>query len=373
MSKFRIPLIKPTVGEEELEAVERVFESGMLTQGNETREFEKEFADFLGVKHAIAVSSGTTALHLSLVCVGVKNGDEVIVPDFTFPATGNVVFHCSASPVLVDIRLREFQIDPDRIEKFITKKTKVIMPVSEFGLTADMKPITELAEKYDLYVIEDSAPAIGSKRWGQYAGTFGSMNCFSFHPRKLVGIGEGGMVVTNDDRLVNLARSLKDHGRSYDKWHHVYTGYNYRLSDVQSAIGRVQLRKVRRTIEQRRKLAEYYDSLLRDYDDYILIPHVPSHCFHTYQSYVVLIQNSINGFNATTVKTKLRKKGIEVQTGTNCLSILPPFFRCRKDRCHYSYVAWQRSLALPLYEGMTSQEQDEVVTSLFEEIKKIHG
>lgn len=360
MGRFRIPLIRPAVGSEELEAVKRVFESGMLTQGEETLKFEKEFAEFLGMKYGIATTSCTTALHLALVCLGVKSGDEVITSDFTFPATANVVFHCGAEPVLCDIRLREFQIDPDLIEPLITKKTKVIVPVHQLGLTADMKPIMELAEKYGLYIMEDAAPALGSKRYGKFAGTFGDMGCFSFHPRKLLGIGEGGMIVTNNEELANLAQSLKNHGRCVnDKWAFDKAGYNYRMSDVQAAIGRVQLRKIPQIIENRRKLAAIYNDAFET-DEEVYIPLVPSDSFHTYQSYILLVKRMKN------IMKYMRDRGIEVQVATSALSLLPHFFNVKKSLCPNSQFAWEHTLTLPLFEAITCDETSEVIFTLKE-------
>ena len=358
MNPWRIPLVRPTVNEYELEAIARVFESGMLTQGEETARFEREFADYVGSTHAVATTSGTTALHLALVCLGIKHGDEVVVPDFTFPATGNVVYHCGASPVLCDIWLDTFQMNPHELANpLLTDHTQAVMPVSEFGLTADMKPIMDIAHDKGLYVVEDACPALGSTRNGTHAGTFGDCGCFSFHPRKLLGIGEGGMLVTDDDELAEHARCLQDHGRP----DFAHAGYNYRLSDVQSAIGRVQLKKLNKTIEAHRLVAKMYDAQLAALETYLSTPMTPSGCSHTYQSYVILLKKP-----ADNVRDRLREQGIEVQFGTYCLHTLPAYHVARRGVCQNAFEAWTHSLALPIYEGMTDADVTTVVDALNE-------
>lgn len=213
--KKEIPLAKPSLGKDELIAVEKVFRSGILTEGKVTKEFEKEFERYLSIKNAVATSSCTTALDLALLILDIKLGDEVIVPNFTFPATSNVVFHVGAKPILVDIDIKTYNISPEEIKKAITKKTKAIIPVHLFGQSANMKTITEIAEEHGLYVIEDAACAIGGIHHGRKVGSFGNIACFSFHPRKILATGEGGMLVTNDDELAEKARILKNHGNNH--------------------------------------------------------------------------------------------------------------------------------------------------------------
>ena len=359
---FKIPLIKPNVGEEELEAVKRVFESGILTQGEETEKFEEEVAEFVGSKYAIATTSCTIALFLSLRSLGIGVGDEVIVPDYTFPATANAVYACGATPVLCDIRLNEFQIDPDYIEELITPKTKAIMPVDEFGLTADMKAIMDIAEEHELFVIEDAAPALGSRRWGKHAGTFGDAGCFSFHPRKLCAVGEGGMIVTDDEELVTYLRMLRNHGLHEGKF--IHNTLNFRLSNVQAAIGRVQLQKLPETILERREIAELRSDILSD--NGVTVPDVPKDCFHTYQSYVVQIDDALK------VRERLRAKGIEAQIGTYSLFQLHAFSNTPQGLLGNSFKASLCALALPLYAGMGWYNEMKVIEELLKELGKIN-
>lgn len=360
---FKIPLIKPNVGAEELEAVKRVFDSGILTQGEETQKFEEDVAEFVGSKYAIATTSCTTSLFLALTALGISAGDEVIVPDFTFPASANAVIACGATPVLCDIRLSEFQIDPEKIKPLINGKTKAIMPVDEFGLTADMKAIMDIAEDNELAVVEDAAPALGSRRWGKHAGTFGDAGCFSFHPRKLCTIGEGGMIVTDDQLLAEHIRMLRNHGLHQGEF--VSNALNFRLSNVQAAIGRVQLEKLPENILVRRETAKIYNDVFAD--NGIQIPYVPKDCFHTYQSYVLLLKE------AEKIRAKMRSEGeIEVQIGTYALHQHPAFNTCPTygDTLHYSTVAREHGMAIPLYTSMGWYNEMKVVEEVLKEVGK---
>jgi perosamine synthetase len=366
----KIKLVKLDLGEEELNAVKRVFESGWLTQGPVVKEFECEFARYLGVKNAISTTSCTTALDLALLTLDIGPDDEVIVPDFTFPATGNVVFHVGAKPVLVDIDIESYNIDPARIEKAITEKTKAIMPVHLFGQSAEMNKIMELAEKHGLYVIEDAAGGIGSTHHGKKAGTFGDMACFSFHPRKTLTVGEGGMLVTNDDELAEKARVIRDHGRRKDlgMLGFVYPGYNFRLSEIASAIGLIQLKKVDALIEKRIQLARVYDELLCDTHarEEIVAPHSPSYNKHAYQSYCLLIKKEKK---RDELITKLAEKGVETQIGTYAMHLQPYYIQhadIAPASLAFSEMAFKNTLVLPIYAGLGREEQSYICSNLIQ-------
>jgi len=283
-----IPVAKPLIGEEEKRAVAEVLESGMIACGPKTEAFEKQFATFVGTKHAIATTSGTTALHLALVSLGIKSGDEVIVPSFSFIATANSVLFCNASPVFCDVSPKTFNIDVKKIEKLITERTKAIMPVHLYGQPADMNPIVEIAEKHGLHAIGDAAQAHGAKYNGKMVGTFGDLECFSFYPTKNMTTGEGGMITTNNDEIAEQLFSLRNHGREKTKWgyEHGRLGYNYRMTDVAAAIGIEQLKKLPYFNRKRRENAAYFNEKLVDVKG-IEIPYVLENAEHVYHQYTI--------------------------------------------------------------------------------------
>jgi perosamine synthetase len=284
-----IPIAKPLIGEEEKTAVMNVLNSGMLASGPRTEEFEKKFAEYVGTKYAIATTSGTTALHLGLLALGVKKGDEVILPSFSFIATANVVLFCDATPVFCDVDPKTFNIDPQKIEKLITKRTKGIMPVHLYGQAADMKPIQEIAKKHDIHVIGDACQAHGAAYDGHMIGSFGDLECFSFYPTKNMTTGEGGMVTTNNQELADLVISLRNHGREKTKWgyEHGRLGYNYRITDIGAAIGLEQLKKLPKNIQMRQKNADYFNHHL----DTVEIPFVLPIATHAYHQYTIKSKN----------------------------------------------------------------------------------
>ena len=291
-----IPIAKPLIGDEEKAAVLRVLESGMLASGPRTEEFEKKFAEFVGTKYAIATTSGTTALHLGLLSVGVKKGDEVILPDFSFIATANSPLFCEATPVFCDVDSKTFNIDPVKIKKLITKKTKAIIPVHLYGQAADMKPILEIAKDHGVHVIGDAAQAHGATYYEKMVGSFDDLECFSFYPTKNMTTGEGGMVTTNNNEFAEKVISLRNHGREKTKWgyEHGCLGYNYRMTDITAAIGIEQLKKLPKFNEIRRRNAQYFNEHLAGVE----IPHVLPNAQHAYHQYTIkskkrdiLIQN----------------------------------------------------------------------------------
>ncbi len=260
-----IPIAKPYLDKEEQEAVQEVLQSGMLAEGKVARDFEKEFAEYVGTKYATVTTNGTTALSTALEAMDIQPGDEVITTPFTFIASANTIAMIGAIPIFVDIKLDTYNIDPELIEKAITEKTKAIMPVHIFGSPCDMKHIMEIAEKHDLKVIEDACQAHGAQFNGKKIGSIGHVAAFSFYATKNMMTGEGGMITTNDEDIYENALMIKNHGRSRKGgYSHYRIGYNYRMLDVVSALGRVQLKRLPKAIEQRQRNARLYNELLQD-------------------------------------------------------------------------------------------------------------
>lgn len=278
-----IPIAKPLIDESEKNMVMQVLDSGMIASGPKTEEFEKKFAEYVGTKYAITTTSGTTALHLSLLSLGITHKDEVIIPAFSFIATANIPLFCNATPVLCDVNPYTFNIDVEKIERLITKKTKAIMPVHLYGQSVDMRPIQEIADKHNLYVIGDACQAHGSSYKGKMVGGFGDLECFSFYPTKNMTTGEGGMVTTDNDELANLMLSIRNHGREKTKWgyEHGRLGYNYRMTDIGAAIGIEQLKKLPGFLTKRRRNAKFYDKNLKHIDTPFVIKGF-NHAYHQY-------------------------------------------------------------------------------------------
>jgi len=283
-----ISIAKPLVGKEEKQAVMKVIESGMIACGPRVEEFEKQFAAFVGTKYAVATTSGTTALHLALLSVGVTSGDEVILPSFSFIASANSVLFCNAKPVFCDVNSKTFNIDVKRIDSLITEKTKAIMPVHLYGQPADMKPILEIAEKHGLNIIGDAAQAHGAKYNGKMIGSFGDAECFSYYPTKNMTTGEGGMITTDNEDLAERLYSLRNHGREKKKWgyEHGRLGYNYRMTDIAAAIGLEQLKKLPHFNQKRREHAQYFNEKLGGVEE-VETPYVLENTEHVYHQYTI--------------------------------------------------------------------------------------
>ena len=368
----KIPLLRPYFDSEELEEIGKVLDSGWVSQGPKTKEFEDKIKEYLGVKYAIAVNNCTAALHLSLLSIGVQQGDEVLVGDYTFPATGHAVLYCRAKPEFIDIDPKTYNINPTLIEGKITKKTKAIIPVHTFGQSVDMNAIMKIAKDYNLKVIEDSACALGAEYKNKYTGTIGDIGCFSFHARKGITTGEGGMAVTNDKELAEKIRHLSVFGMQ-SAWSReqfgftipVFTslGYNYKMSDILAAVGVAQLRKLDKIIKRKRELAEYYNDVLKDIS-LIQTPYANSDARHIYQSYVTILDKKIN---RNKVIERLQEKGIQAQIGTYASHIQPVYHS--KDSCPISLNIFNRALALPMYYMLKEEDIDVVATVL----KKILG
>lgn len=358
-------LIQPELGAEELKAIESVFASGALSQGPAVNGFEAVVSNYVGTQYGISTSSCTTALHLILSALGIKPGDEVIVPDFTFPATANVVLQIGATPILVDIDPVTFTLDPSAFETAITDRTRAVIPVHTFGLCADMRSINEIANRHGIYVIEDAACALGAEMDGNKAGNLGTVAAFSFHPRKIVTTGEGGMITTNDSVLAEKMRILSSHGgrRIDNVFVFEESGYNYRMSDINAAIGIVQMTKLDEIVARRREIADLYDEALGSIVG-IQEPIAPSRFIHTYQSYVIRLDES---FDRDLVMKIIRQAGIEVTIGTYSICS-QPYMSSKKQADDFqvdnSRRAFRSTITLPLYSGMQVSDVEKVAMEL---------
>jgi len=366
-----IPLAKPFFDNEILE-IQKVLESGWVSQGPEVKEFEKRVSDYIGVNFAVAVNNCTAALHLANICAGITQGDEVLVADYTFPATGHSVTYCGAHPVFVDINQDTYNIDPVDIDRKISEKTKAIIPVHTFGQIAEMNQIKKIADEHDLIIIEDAACALGSRQNGKYAGSFGDVACFSFHARKGITTGEGGMVVTDDYALAEKIRHLSVFGMKM-AWEREQseefqipefhdTGYNYKMSDIAAAVGVIQMEKVEAIIQKKRALAQYYDEQLESVD-LVVAPYVSPGNHHIYQSYVTILDKRVN---RNKMIKRMAQAGVQTQIGTYA-SHIQPVYQVR-EKCPISYDVYCRSLALPIFYSMTETEVDYVVKNLQENL-----
>jgi len=280
----KIPVAKPEIGKEEIERVVEVLKSGMLAQGKLVEEFERAFAEYVGVRDAVAVSNGTVALDLALKALGIGEGDEVVVPAFTFIATANAVLFQRAKPVFVDIDEKTMNLDADDVAEKITDRTKAVIGVHLYGHPFDVKAISEICEDYNLFLIEDAAQAHGAEFEGRKTGSFG-IGCFSFYPTKNMTAAEGGMITTNDGELAKRLRLLRNHGDA-GKYDHIMLGYNYRMTDLQAALGIEQLKKLDGFNERRIGNAEYLNKNLRDD---IVKPMVVGKVKHVFHQYVVRV------------------------------------------------------------------------------------
>lgn len=353
-----IPMARPQIGEEELAAVTEVLYSGVLAQGPRVQAFEEAFAQFLGVKYAIATSSGTTALHIALLAHGVGPGDEVIVPPFSFIATANSVLYVGARPVFVDIDPQTFNINPEQIEAAITPRTKAIMPVHLYGLPSDMEPIVAIAEKYGLVLIEDACQSHGAEYKGRKVGSFGT-GVFSFYPTKNITSGEGGMITTNDPVIAEKCRMIRNHGMRR-RYYHEELGFNFRMTDVHAAIGLAQLSKLETFNAARRANARYLSEHLRG----VVTPRVPPDRTHVFHQYTVRVPNG----KRDPLRAYLAERGI----GSEIYYPVPIHRQEVYVRLgyHLSLPEAERAaaevLSLPVHPGLTRADLEMIVAAVNE-------
>ena len=372
--KMNIPITRPALGEEEARAPFESIKSGWVTQGPKVAEFEKAVASYVGAKHGIATTSCTTGLHLALASIGVGHGDEVIVPSFTFIASANAVLYTGADVVFCEIDPRTFNIDPDDIEKRITRRTKAIMPIDQIGLACDIAAVNDIAKKHGIDVVEDAAPAIGETYQGRRVGSNAHQTVFSFHPRKIITTGEGGMITTDDDVLADRARKLRAHGMSVSDLErhradrviieeYNELGFNYRMTDIQASIGLVQLRRLDELLRVRRAKAKRYDEELSAIRG-VEVPFVPPYAAHTYQSYCVRLTSDCR-LDREELMTNLLRRGIATRRGVMA-SHLEKTYTSRFGTVSLPVTedAARTTMLIPLYAAMTDEEQTYVIDAL---------
>ena len=367
-----IPITNPTTGDEEAAAAAEAVRSGWLSQGEKVRRFEEAVANYVGARHAIATSNCTTALHLALIAAGVGPGDEVICPSFSFIATANAIVHAGATPVFVDIDPLSYTIDPTLIERASTPRTRAIMPVDQIGLAADMAAIRSIAARHGLKLVEDAAPSLGATVGEARVGSLSDFSCFSFHPRKSITTGEGGVITTDDDAAAERLRALRSHGATLsdfarhnasavveEEYHEL--GYNCRMTDVQAAIGLVQMQKLDEVLAERRRQARRYSALLADHPR-IATPHEPRDRRHTFQSYCVRLRTEKPLLQ---VRQEMADRGIATRRGVMAIH-LQPYYRARYPELSLPETerATEETLLLPLYVGLSDREQEQVVAAL---------
>lgn len=359
-----IPSNRPILGAEEIAAVTKVLESGMLTSksgtGTFTLQFEADFAKFVGAKHAIAVNTGTAALHAALLAFDVKTGDEVIAPPFSFIATTNMVLLNGAKVVFADISPNTFTLDPEKVKAAITPKTRAIIPVHLYGHPADMNPLCELAEKHDIAIIEDACQAHGSKYRGHDVGTIGDVGCFSLYPSKVITTGEGGVITTNDNLLAERLRQIRTHGeiRPYE---YVQLGHNYRLPEIQAAIGIEQLKRLPDFLKRRKANARFLTEHLIDIEG-ITLPKEASWATHNWYLYTIRIPSPRS-------RDKVQKTLFEAKIGAavyyevplHLTPIYQQLFQYKEGLMPESELAAKEVLSLPIHPALTDEEKEWVV------------
>jgi perosamine synthetase len=371
-----IPIAAPVIGEREIAYVTDAIKSGWVSSiGAYIDKFEEAFADYIGVKHAIAVSNGTVALHLALHTLGIRSGDEVILPNLTFAATAHTVLQAGATPVLVDVEPDTWCIDPRAIERALTPLTRAIMPVHLFGHPADMTAINAIADRHKLVVIEDAAEAHGAEVNGLKVGSLGHVGAFSFYGNKIITTGEGGMLTTSDDDLAARLRFLKDHGMSKNRrYFHTELAFNYRITNLQGALGLAQLEQIETFITKKRQILEWYRAGLKDVPGVTL--NVERPCYRNVYWMVSVLLDEMVKLSRDEVCQKLKEQGIDTRPFFVPMNEMPHLskFRSVGASSEGSPVsAWlaQRGISLPSGCGLTFQSVSRVCDTLARSINRV--
>lgn len=369
-----IPYGRQSINEDDIKAVEEVLKSDFLTTGPKIAEFERKFADYVGAKYAVAVSNGTAALHIACMVAGIGKGDEVITTPITFAASANCALYCGATPVFADIDPVTYNISPESVESHVTERTKAIIPVHYTGQTCDMDAIHKIADKYNLIVIEDAAHAVGAEYKGKKIGSLSDMTEFSFHPVKHITCGEGGIVTTNREDLYEKLKLFRTHGITREEkflhkvdgpWYYeqIDLGYNYRITDIQAAIGISQLGRIDKFLEKRKKIAAKYDEAFRDFNG-IEIPKQAEYSNSAYHLYVIKVDKSIR----KALFEYLRANNIGVN-----VHYIPvytfPYYRehgYENVKCENAEKLYESIISIPIYYDLSDEEQDYVIDKIKE-------
>ena len=383
-----IPIARTSLLDSEIQSVLGPLQSGWLVQGPQVKAFEDKWSAFTGAPHSLAVTSCTTGMHLAVAALDLKPGDEVILPAFTWIATANVIEHQGARPVFCDIDPVTFNINTARIEDLITPRTVGLLPVHLFGLAADMEPILAIARKHGLWVLEDAACGYGATYDGQHVGHVGDAGAFSFHPRKAITTGEGGMVTTANGELATKIQRLRDHGavmsdlqrhlgaKPYLLADHIYAGYNQRMTDIQGALGSAQMDRAAEIIAERRAIAARFNDAFAD-QDWLRTPARPQRCEHGYQSYPCMFRpEGLSLANVEEVNAarnawmeELQAQGISTRPATHAVHMLTFYaekYGFSPEDFPNAYMADRCSISLPLFHGMTEEEQARVIDVVLE-------
>lgn len=367
-----IPIASPSLGEEEWQACREPLLSGWLTQGPKVAEFERRFSNRHGVKHGVATTSCTTALHLALAARGIGPGDEVIVPAFTWVATANVVQYCGATPIFADVDPVTYNIDPEQVTACLSQRTRAVIPVHLFGLCADMDAIRRAVPE-DVFLLEDAACAAAASYHGRSAGSLGDAATFSFHPRKSITTGEGGMITTNDEPFASRARTLRNHGASVSEEdrhrgpqpfllpNFDEVGFNYRMTDLQAAVGLVQIGKLDGFVEERKRWATWYFRELEAVS-WLAPPSVPQGYGHGWQSFVAVVGDDAPAARDD-LMARLHERGVSTRPGTHAVTELGVYLSWN-GRCPVAAHLQSRTMALPLHNRMTEDDFRYVVDEL---------